>query len=515
MITRTRLGATLSSAWTIVALACSCGSASAQTKVESINVYLTAAQGRGQLNGCVLVGEKGRIVYNKAFGLADFQKRTPLRTDAVFELASVSKPFTALAIMMLSERGRLSYDDLLTRYIPELPYQGVTIRRMLTHTAGLPEPDPLFGSNWPSDKAVTNAVFVKRLADQKLSPLFAPGDRWRYDRTAYFLLARIVEIVSGTSYEEFLESNVFKPLGMKNSSVFNTRITGTIPNLARASIHPSMWSDEYVMPETLPRYRYSVYWGDTTGPMGIHSSTEDLFKWTQALNNGKLVKKKTLAQAYTPVKLNDGSTPSAGGGAGNGRLSHYGFGWFLQEGPDGKTVRHTGDWRGYITCLVHNLDKDQTIVVLTNAGDLSAVGLADGLESLLNNRPYHLPKQSIGRAIGKAIFAGKLAAATRLYHDLKQSHPDSYDFENEGELNSLGYDLLRRGEKQRAIEVFKINAEAFPSAWNVYDSLGEAYLANGNKELAMESYRRSVELNPQNGSGREALNKLKADRLPP
>jgi CubicO group peptidase (beta-lactamase class C family) len=119
-------------------------SASAQSKVSQIESLLQTAQSREQLNGSVLVSEKGRILYSKAFGYGDFAGKTPLRTDSLFELASVSKPFTALAIMILQERGKLSYEDRLTRYFPELPYPEVTIRHMLTHTAGLPEPEPFF-----------------------------------------------------------------------------------------------------------------------------------------------------------------------------------------------------------------------------------------------------------------------------------------------------------------------------------------------------------------------------------
>ena len=469
----------------------------AQSKVQKIQSLLRAVQSRGQLNGTVLVSEKGRIIYRKGFGYADFDKKTPLRTDSIFELASVSKPFTALAIMMLNERGKLSYDDHLSKYFPELPYPHVTIRRMLTHTAGLPEPEPLFGSDWPSDKTVTNADFVKRLAQRKTPSFFASGDGWKYDRTAYFLLARIIEIVSGTSYAQFLKTNIFDPIGMKNSLVYNTRSMGKTANLARGYIHASLWSDAYVSPESLPRYRYTIYFGDAVGPMGVYSSVEDLFKWVQALNHGKLVAKKILEEAYTPVKLNDGSTPGAGEGAGNGKPSHYGYGWFIQEGVDGKTVRHTGDWRCYISCLIHNLAKDQTIIVLTNASDPSAVGIANGIENILNDRPYELPKLSIGRVIGKAFFARGIDAAIREYRELKASQPDNYNFKSEEELNTLGYQLLRRGDKKEAIEVFKLNVEAFPESWNVYDSLGEAYLADGKKELAMQNYRRSVELKPK------------------
>ena len=488
--------------------------ARAESKADCIESFLQTARSRGQFNGCVLVGERGRILYTRALGFADFEKRTSLRTDSVFELASVSKPFTALAILMLKERGRLSYDDPLTRYLPELPYSGVTIRHLLTHTAGLPEPEPFFGSDWPSDppdRPVTISDFVARLARRKTPVFFAPGERWKYDRTAYFLLARIVEIVSGTSYEQFLQTNIFKPLGMKCSFVYSTQGIRKSSHLAQGYVHASLASDTYVLPETLPRYSYTRYFGDAVGPMGVYSSVGDLFRWVQGLNAGKLITRKTLDEAYTPVTLKDGSTAGAGGGAGNGAPSQYGYGWFLQQGEDGRTVRHTGDWRGYITCVIHNLTKDQTIIVLTNVGDMGALEVANALENILNGHAYTLPRMSIGREIGKTILASGIESAVRRYRALKQSQPNDYDFDSSNELNALGYELLRRGEREPAIAVFKLNVEAFPDFWNVYDSLGEALLAAGHKALAIENYRRSVELNPDNKSGTDLLKRLEAD----
>jgi CubicO group peptidase (beta-lactamase class C family) len=477
------------------------------SKRREIESMLQAAQSRGQLNGSVLVSEKGEVIYSKGFGYADFEKRTPVSPNTTFELASLSKPFTALAIMMLKERGKLSYDDNLTKYFPELPYPGVTIRQMLTHTSGLPSVEPLFSGS-PADKISTNADVVAKLQVLKPPPFFAPGEKWQYNPTGYFLLARIVEDISGISYGQFLEASIFRPLGMKDSLVFSRINKGKIRDLAKGYMRPTMWSDEYALSETLPRYSYILGFGETAGAKGVGSSAQDLFMWIQALSAGDLVHKDTLEEAYTPVRLNDGSTPSAGGGAGNGVPSHSGFGWFIEQGPDGKTVRHTGDWPGYITCLIHNLDKDQTIVVLTNVGDFSAIEIANGLENILNDHPYSLPKISIGRAIGKTLIASGVETAVTQYHDLRENRSDDYDFDNQGELNTLGYQLLSLGKKKEAIEVFKLNVEAFPKSWVVFDSLGEAYLANGENELAMKNYRRSVELNPQNRGGIEALKRL-------
>ena len=298
---------------------------------------------------------------------------------------------------------------------------------------------------------------------------------------------------------------------MKDSFVINKRNEEKLAKAARGYVRAPSWSDAFVLTETLPRYRYSIYFGDTAGPMGVYSSAEDLFRWVLALNGGKLVKAERLRAAYAPAKLNDGTTPGAGGGAGNDDPSHYGYGWFLQGGSGGKTVRHTGDWRGYVTCLIHNLDKDQTVIVLSNVCDYSAIGVANAIENVLNGKPYTLPKMSIGRVVGKAIFTTGAEAAVRQYRTLKETRPHDYNFESEAELNMLGYELRGRGSKTEAVEVFKLNAEVFPESWNVYDSLAEGCEAAGDKASAVKNFKRSLELNPKNSNATEHLKKLEAD----
>jgi len=469
---------------------------------------LDAARSRVELSGSILVSERGRVVYSGNFGYADLSRKRPIRPDSAFELASVTKPMTAVAIAMLEERGKLSYDDALSKYFPELPYPGVTIRHLLTHTSGLPDPEQLFRDDWPSTRIANNADVVMRLALLKPPRHFAPGERWRYNTTSYALLGRIVELVSGVSYGAFIRDTMLQPLGMRDSLVFDRFRESPPANLAFGYLPSAIWSDEFVLPETLPRYGYIVPFGSTVGAKGIYSSARDLVRWVDALNEGKLASRASLEKIYTPARLADGSTPSAGGGAGNDVPSRYGMGWFVEQGPDGRTVRHTGDWPGYITCLVHNVDKDQTIVVLSNMGDPGMIGVANAIEAILNGHPYELPKARIGRVVGKTIVASGIEKAVREYRDLKRSRPNDYDFASEDELNALGYALLRAGKTRDAVEVFKLNVESFPGSWNVHDSLGEAYAEIGDRERAIESYRRSVELNPENRGGVDAINRL-------
>lgn len=199
---------------------------------------------------------------------------------------------------------------------------------------------------------------------------------------------------------------------------------------------------------------------------------------------------------------------TAGGGAGNGVPSAYGFGWFLQQGPGGRTARHTGDWPGYTADVIHGLDRDYTIVVLSNTEDPAAVGLANAIEGILTHRPYTLPPMSIAREVGRVVVDKGLAAGVDRYRTLRRTRAADFDFGDEGELNALGYEFLRRGMTHQAVGVLRLNAETFPTSWNAFDSLGEAYAASGDTADAVRSYRRSVQLNPRNANGAQALARL-------
>jgi CubicO group peptidase (beta-lactamase class C family) len=481
----------------------------AQQETRQVDSLVRLVAARGQFNGCVLVARDHRVVYAHAFGDADLGRRIPLTLHSSIELASVSKPITALAVMLLEQRGKLSYDDQLVHYFPALPYPGVTIRQMLTHTSGLPDLEPLLAGNvWPPDRIATNADVLAQLVRLHPSPFFSPGQQWRYSPLGYVLLAAIVEKVSGVSFDRVLASNIFGPAGMTDSHVFAHGTSRLVKNIAIGYVRSPSWVDDYVEPASTLRFRYVVPFGGVAGPMGISASALDLERLIEALDKGRLVHAATLEEAYTPARLANGQVASAGGGAGNSVSSAYGFGWFIQHGPDGETVRHTGDWPGYTTDLIHNLDRHYTIVVLSNYEDVATAGVANAIEDILNHQPFTLPPLSISREIGRVMVNEGVQAGIDRYHALKRTRPTDFDFASESELNGLGYEFVRAGMVKNALAVFRLNAESFPGSWNVFDSLGEAYAMSDDTAAAIESYQRSVELNPQNTNGIAALKRL-------
>jgi CubicO group peptidase (beta-lactamase class C family) len=324
--------------------------------IASIDSVVTSVGDTARFNGNVLVAVDGKIIYQKSSGYANFDTKELLNDSSVFELASVSKQFTAMGIMMLKERGQLTYEDDIRKYIPELPYEGMTIRHFLTHTSGIPDYMPEFSKGWDPKKIAFNDDIVKLLATNKPAVLFKPGENWEYSNTAYALLASIIERVSGKSYGDFLKENIFAPLGMNHSRTYNTRRSTheTIPNYAYGFVYSDSLK-RFALPDSLKEYEFVITLDGIQGDGIVNSTTGDLFRWDQALYTEKLIKQKTLQDAFVPARLSNDST------------YRYGFGWFIvSDSVHGRRVAHTGGWPGYATYITRYLDKNMCIIVLTN-----------------------------------------------------------------------------------------------------------------------------------------------------
>lgn len=454
------------------AVSTTCG----QTTSESIDHLMVTMANRGQFSGSVLVALHGRMIYENGFGRADSINRIPFTPATPCYLASLSKQFTAMAVMILSDRHDLSYGDLLSKFFPELPdyARRITIRHLLNHTSGIPDYVGL-GLEHPG---LTNGEVFRALANQD-SLNFSPGDRFEYSNSGYILLALIIEKVSGQPYRRFLKDHIFDPLGMKNTFVYD----GSAPHAPGRARAYNRFGDE-------DDYNLLTY-----GEGGIYSTVEDLFLWDRALYTEKLVKPSTLAEAFAGVKLHDG------------RVSNYGFGWGIGEFNDETTVSHAGRYGGFNTYIKRFPREQNTIVFLTNHDFKNMSAIGNALINILYNRPYTLPRLSVAEYVYRVYNSEGIAEALGRYHSLRQKNDTTYDF-SESELNELGYQLLKAKKTNDAIEILKLNAQEYPASWNVYDGLGEAYMGNGNEELAVHNYRKSLELNPENSNAGVMLKKL-------
>ncbi|MBV9957102.1 MAG: serine hydrolase [Acidobacteria bacterium] len=331
----------------------------AQTKVQVAQVDALMKQwSTGESPGAaVLVLRDGRVLLAKGYGLADIESKEAITTRTVFDLASVSKQFTAMSIMLLAGRGRLSLDDALSKYFPELPAyaRGVTIRNLLNHTSGVPDYPRLFimsgriKPTWQKDWGdweagafqPTNADVLALLAAQQ-SPDFAAGERWAYSNSNYVLLALLVERVSGKSFPQFLKENIFQPLGMKSSFV-----AGGAQLTPKRATRYDRTAAGYKAIRATP---FDLIYGDGN----VHASVEDLAKWDQALYTERLVKAALLRQAFASGSLK--------GGARTG----YGFGWVLDKYFGLEMLYHEGGGTGFNSFIMRLPTERFTVIVLSN-----------------------------------------------------------------------------------------------------------------------------------------------------
>lgn len=326
-----------------------------QDKATRIDSLLTAYSNQKVFNGNVLVAEKGVVLFKKSYGYADEETQRKLNPETVFELASVSKQFTAMGIVLLQKQGKLSFDDPIKKYIPELSfYEAITIRNLLHHTAGLPDYMELFTEYWDKSKIAVNQDIVTLFATHKPKALFLPNEKYEYSNTGYALLGLIIEKVSKQSFGDYLKDAIFKPLQMNNTQVYRSRYQPeVIPNYANGYVLDE--KNNKVKPDTFGKEFYSYYLDGIVGDGMVNSNLDDLLKWDRALYGTQLVNDSDKQLIFSSIKTLDGKN------------TNYGFGWGIsQHVKYGKSVSHTGSWAGYLTAISRFLTDDKTIIILQN-----------------------------------------------------------------------------------------------------------------------------------------------------
>lgn len=446
----------------------------AQNKAAELDKLMNQAHINGVFNGSVLVAENGKVIYRKAFGYANKETKQLLKPEFCFDLASVSKQFTAMGIMILKERNKLSYDDKITKYFPEFPAYGkdITVRNLLNNTSGMPKYEPFITKDNYTNAEILKIIEEREALDANI------GDRYVYNNAGYVMLGLIVEKVSKMSLAEFLKENIFQPLKMKNTLVGDTPKI----DLKNRALGYSVIGD-------LDDFEVGH-----TGSGSMFSNVDDLFLWDQALYTEKLVSKKTIEEAFTPVVLNDGS------------LSNYGFGWFLT--PEKKAVNHSGSDFGYRNFIMRDLDKQNTYIWLTNAGNaIPKDKMNVAIENILASKPYEIPKITVISEFQKTLKANSVDDAITITAKSIQSNPNQFAMDDAA-INELGYKYLNENKLAEAFSIFKFNVALNPNSSNVYDSLGEIYLLQKDTINAIENYKKSVNLNPDNANAKKVLKKL-------
>ena len=452
--------------------------------VAKIQEVLSLANKYRLFNGTALVAENGKVVYKQGFGLANMEWGIPNTPDTKFRLGSITKQFTATLTLQLVEQGKIKLDGKLSDYLPEYRAdigQKVTIHHLLTHTSGIPSytDQPGFFEN-VSRNPYKVVDFVKKYASGDLQ--FEPGSKFSYNNSGYFLLGAIIERITGKSYEQVLKENILDPVGMKNTGYDHH---DTLIQKRAAGYNKT--ADGYVnaayLDMSIPYAAGSLY-----------STVEDLYLWDQALYTDKLISAKSKELMFKPF------------------LDNYAYGWdvitasFKQNDQPVQIIRHGGGINGFSTIIVRLVNQKNLIVLLDNTAQ-NLGRLTDTLTNILYDQPYELPKMSMIAALDKIVREKGVEAAIAEYRNLKSTQSATYDF-SESQLNSLGYQLMRTGRTKEAVEILKLNVEAYPKSANVYDSLAEGYMNNNERDLAIQNYKKSLELNPKNTNAVDALERL-------
>jgi CubicO group peptidase (beta-lactamase class C family) len=301
--------------------------------------------------GCaVLVAKKGQVLLEKGYGLANLELTVPMKSEMVFRIGSITKQFTAVAILQLVDKGVLSVNDSIQKFVKDFPYKGktITIENLLTHTSGIKGYEQL-------DARIPNAIRVDFAAKTVIDSLgklpldFLPGSKYHYSNSNYFLLGYIIEQVTGKSFQQFLKENILEPAGL--TSTFYDSFTQIIPNRASGYTKSDgkYWNADYISMSLV----YSAG--------ALVSSVADLYKWHQALYKGKLVKKETLSKAMTPYKLADG------------KETEYGYGWFIRTDIGFRSIGHGGGIDGFRAMEIYYPEKDIFIALLCNSEQQAAM----------------------------------------------------------------------------------------------------------------------------------------------
>jgi len=339
-----------------------------ETQIDEIVTDMYAPDDTGI---SILVSKKGKTIYHKAFGKANLELDVPMTTDNVFELASITKQFTAVSILMLEEQGKLDLQDPITKFIPDYPTKGktITVHHLLNHTSGIKSYTDMasFMSNTRKDMTVDELTDVF-----KNEPMdFDPGTKFHYNNSGYILLGKIIEVVSGQSYEDFVEGTIFKKLGMTNSQygskseVIKNRARGYQPN------GDGYKNSDYIS-MSLPYAAGSLM-----------STTGDMLKWQNAIRNNSLIKQSSLQKAINGSKLN------------NGEEIDYGYGWSKGEVRDVKGYAHSGGIFGYSTNGIYLIKKDVYVIALSNCSCKSVGEITEKIAAAAIGKPFPNYKDAI------------------------------------------------------------------------------------------------------------------------
>jgi len=325
---------------------------------DAVDNYIRAEMTKQRIPGlALLVSRGGRALRAQGYGLANVELQVPVKPETIFQSGSVGKQFTATAVMMLVEDGKIGLDDPLTKYFSAAPasWKPVTIRELLSHTAGFGD----YPKSFDMRKDYTETEELKMV--ESIPPAFPPGTSWSYSNLGYLTLGALIHKVTGEFYGDFLQERIFRPLDMRTTRIISE--SDIVPNRSAGYrlVKGELKNQEWVSPTV-----------NTTADGSLYFSIMDLAKWDAALYTEKLLKRSSLDEMWTVAKLSNGK-PNSG---------QYGFGWFIETKNGHRIIEHEGEWQGFETQISRYVDDKLTVVVLTNLDEAKPEAIADGVAAM-------------------------------------------------------------------------------------------------------------------------------------
>ncbi|MDQ8005899.1 MAG: serine hydrolase [Pedobacter sp.] len=435
----------------------------------------------------VAIVSKGKIVLSKSYGIANVQDSVPVTEKSIFAINSCTKVFTAVAIMQLVEQGKLNLSTPVSAYLNDLPasWSGVTIKQLLTHTSGLPDELKLLDAKTGGLGNNTEASLWEKI---KIVPLdFAAGEKFSYNQTNAYLLGKIINKLSGQTFQETFKKLQFEPANLKHTLFGDSR--DVISHFAPTYFYrKNIDGQQLSSPKLVNNYYEFPYFRQTAA--GLNSTATDLANWVIALQSGKLLtSKSSLDTMWSPGKFN------------NGKNTPWAMGWGMNKfRTKHKAVGMSGGGRSAF--LIYP-DDDLSVIVLTNLGGSYP---EDFLEELAGCYNPDIPKADPITLMKVSLRKIGFDKAIPFAEAQKKNNP--LFMPNEFEINEWGYRIMANGILKNAVEIFKLNTHLFPTSGNAFDSYGEALLKDGKKEEAIKAYQKSIALSPDNEHGKKVLETL-------
>jgi CubicO group peptidase (beta-lactamase class C family) len=428
-------------------------------KIDSL---LRVCNEREIFNGNAIVSINDTIIYKKSIGYKDGFKTNNLNHSSIFSIGSIAKEFNAISIMMLKEKGLLSFDQTINEFDLGLPEwsKKIKIKHLLQYSSGLPQVDY---KNVKND----NDVYSDLKNLEKLN--FEPGSNYQYNNNSIFLQKRIIEKITQKSFEEFVINNIISPLNLKNA-IFN----------------PKEENENYVKAFNNKGINDETSQSSTSG--WLHLTNEDLHTYVNALHSEKLISNNSLHELFKN-KI-------------QGKQSSLGNGIFRNH----ELISHThhGSHYNFEAFIYHNKESKLTVTLATNNKNFKLREITGAIENIIQNKGYETPQKSVYLTIREACYED-VDEGIKFYSQLKKNFRDTYNFSNSNELNRVGYKLIEKGQIKDAIKIFELMVREFPDDSNAYDSLGEAYMLDKQYEPALKNYKKSFELNPKNTNAEQKI----------